>query len=136
ARRPDKKNDPPESPLNIPVHSSKKSKKASRQKDSPVIIEGDNDYQFSFAQCCNQLPGQAIAGFITRGRGVTIHRKVCRNLPRTLDMNPDTVNRLRKARWNPRAQPRRIASYRIVAEDRVGLLYQVAEVISQRGINM
>lgn len=134
ARRPDKKA-PALDSSNVP-HSARKTKKLAKRKDSPVIIEGGEDYQFSFAQCCNPLPGQEIAGFITRGRGVSIHRKTCRNLQRTLELNSENASRLLNVRWNQRAQPRRIASYRLVAEDRIGLLHEVTEIISHRGINM
>ncbi|GAB4318376.1 MAG: bifunctional (p)ppGpp synthetase/guanosine-3',5'-bis(diphosphate) 3'-pyrophosphohydrolase [Candidatus Sumerlaeia bacterium] len=136
ARREDKRPGAAVPPPLPPPRPSKRSRRIERRSEVPVIIEGGNDYQFTFAQCCNPLPGQEITGFITRGRGVSIHRKGCRNLQRTLDGNLESAARLVRVHWNRQAKPIRPASFRVVAYDRVGLLHEITEIISQRGINL
>ena len=62
-----------------------------------IIVFNDNDevLEYSMAKCCNPIPGEEIVGYVTRGRGVTIHRNSCKNLPVL-----DTEDRFIDVDWN------------------------------------
>ncbi|MCI0521096.1 MAG: ACT domain-containing protein, partial [Chloroflexi bacterium] len=84
----------------------------------------------SVARCCNPAPGDDIVGYITRGRGATIHRKDCPNMLRIKDRE-----RLISVNWGEakRTYP---VPVRIKAYDRNGLMKDVATLIADEGINM
>jgi len=95
-----------------------------------VKIDGIDDVLMSFAGCCNPLPGDKIVGFITRGRGVTIHTADCFN---TLAADP---RRCVEARWaldGDSAFPTRI---RIYSADKKGMLATISSSISGNGVNI
>jgi guanosine-3',5'-bis(diphosphate) 3'-pyrophosphohydrolase len=88
---------------------------------------------FSLAKCCAPIPGDEVRGYITRGRGVTVHRAGCPNLAHYEEREPD---RLVPSRWRvAEARPYR-ALIAIEARDRVGLLLDVTSAISARKINI
>ncbi len=83
------------------------------------------------AACCGPLPGDAIVGYVTRGHGVTVHRAGCANVVKALDLG-----RLVEVRWKlaqSRSFPARILA---VAEDREGLLRDIATVVAEEGHNI
>lgn len=86
------------------------------------------------ARCCNPVPGDAIVGYITRGRGIAIHRADCKNIAYRARKEPERVRHLS---W-PGAgevQPFRVW-IEVVAVDRVGLLSHIAAIVSDAGINI
>ena len=86
------------------------------------------------ARCCNPAPGDDIIGYVTRGRGVTIHRADC---PTALALKMRDPGRFIVASWGPKAREQRYAvPIRIEAIDRHGLLRDVAETIAQTGANI
>jgi GTP pyrophosphokinase len=95
-----------------------------------IQVQGTGGLMTRLAQCCSPLPGEEIVGFVTRGRGVTIHRRDCRNALRARD-----TDRLIEVGWGeePRTVPVAIL---IKAYDRTGLLHEIAGVISGARINM
>jgi GTP pyrophosphokinase len=82
------------------------------------------------ARCCNPTPGDEIVGYITRGRGATIHRRDCPNIMRILDRE-----RLVKVSWG---EPKTTSPVpvRIKAYDRNGLMRDVSTMIAEEGINI
>ena len=80
--------------------------------------------------CCNPLPGDEIAGFITRNRGVTVHRQDCPNLRAGVD-----DDRLIPVSWgaSPASHPTRIE---VTALDRVGLLHDITGTVAGEGVNI
>jgi GTP pyrophosphokinase len=82
------------------------------------------------AQCCSPLPGEDIVGYVTRGRGVTIHRRDCHNVLRANDRD-----RLIEVSWGAEAQTVPVAIH-IKAYDRTGLLHEITGVISKEKVNM
>lgn len=107
-----------------------KSSKSLTQKG--VLISGIDDILVNFGRCCSPLPGEEIVGFITRGRGVTVHRKSC---PRIFDM--DTQRRI-TASWkgevsNGSDHP---CYLRVTSKDRKGILADVTNVIATHGANI
>ena len=83
-----------------------------------------------FARCCNAIPGDNIIGFVSRGRGVTIHRADCVNVP-FLDKN-----RLIKCTWQESKVSSFIASIRIIAVNSMGALSEISKDIANNKINI
>ncbi|HET8912003.1 MAG TPA: RelA/SpoT family protein [Ktedonobacteraceae bacterium] len=85
------------------------------------------------ANCCCPLPGDEIVGFISRGKGVIIHRADCRNIARYRERQRE---RLITVGWTTMSQQRYKASIVIHATDRAGLIRDIATVVSEAGVNM
>lgn len=90
-----------------------------------VLITGERGYKTQIASCCLPTPGQAIIGYITRGRGVTIHKKACSVL-RGLD-----EARLIKTSWSNKSVPKYTTKIRLERRSRIGLLRDVADVFAK-----
>ena len=101
--------------------------------DQGVRIRGVEDLLVRFARCCNPVPGDAIVGFITRGRGLTVHARDCLTVAKSvLDRE-----RLIDVEWDveePAKRPVRIAVY--IGNDRPGLLSEITGAISSRNGNI
>ena len=97
---------------------------------SGVQVLGVGDLLIRMGRCCNPLPGEQIIGFITRSRGVTVHKKGCPNL-----RNEDEPERMVRVEWGQTKElyPVRIT---IVAWDRVGLLRDITAQVSEQGVNI
>ncbi len=98
-----------------------------------VRIRGVEDLLVRFARCCNPLPGDQIVGFITRGRGLTVHTRDCL----TVAKNVLDRERLINVEWDveePAKRPVRIAVY--IGRDRPGLLSEITGAISSRNGNI
>jgi GTP pyrophosphokinase len=91
------------------------------------------DMLFTLAKCCAPLPGDAVRGYITRGRGVTVHRDDCPNLKHYEAREP---NRLVTAEWSCDVERAYQALIAIESKDRLGLLHDVTSVLSERRINI
>ncbi|MHB8665958.1 MAG: RelA/SpoT family protein [Burkholderiales bacterium] len=102
-------------------------------KDGGVLVVGMDKLMTQLAKCCRPAPPDAIAGFVTRGRGVSIHRRNCRDLQRLAELQPE---RMIEAAWG--AQRDSVFSVDIVvqAHDRQGLLRDISEVLSREKINV
>ena len=94
-----------------------------------VIIEGLDNCLIKFSRCCNPLPGDPIVGFITRGRGVSIHRADCRNVVNA-QSTEEGRNRIVKARWDDGITEQFKASIGITCLDRTGLLADISGKLS------
>lgn len=103
---------------------------AEREDLDAVNVLGLKGILTHFARCCNPAPGDAITGYITRGRGVTIHRQDCPNILTVKDKE-----RIIKVNWGEahRTFP---ASVQIKAYDRQGLMNDISSILSNEGINM
>ena len=97
---------------------------------SGVQVLGVGDLLTRMGRCCNPLPGEEIVGFITRTRGVTVHKRSCPNL-----RNEDEQERMVKVDWGKTRQlyPVRVT---IQAWDRVGLLRDLTTQVSEQGVNI
>jgi GTP pyrophosphokinase len=96
-----------------------------------VRISGIDDVLVRFGRCCNPVPGDDIIGFITRGRGVSVHTRAC---DKTMTLDP-----LRRVdvSWDTRAADvKRPVSIRVVTDDRPGVLAQISKTISEAGMNI
>src|SRR5579884_3318359 len=102
----------------------------SRQSKSGVKVSGIEDVLVRFGKCCSPLPGERITGFITRGRGVTVHAHDC---PKVLDSDPQ---RRIDVQWeNGKGTPRPV-KLEVTCVDRPGLLAAMFKAISAAGINI
>lgn len=98
------------------------------------VSAGDvGDVYFRRSKCCLPMPGDAIIGYITRGKGITIHRSNCRNLVHHRRQEPGRVVELE---WTPRGDLLYDVPLTIRANDRLGLLSEITTIISNNGINM
>jgi GTP diphosphokinase / guanosine-3',5'-bis(diphosphate) 3'-diphosphatase len=95
-----------------------------------VKVKGVEDILVRFARCCNPVPGDPVTGFITRGRGISVHS---RNCPKVFDSDP---HRLVDIEWDLSSQSTRSARIRIVCEDRAGLLADMSQVIKEQKVNI
>ena len=106
----------------------------STQTSSGVIIDGYNDMLVKFSNCCNPLPGDEIIGYITRGFGVSVHKRSCTNVPRDISQCEDP-DRWVKARWEKQKSGEAFRStLQIHASDRTGLLADLTIKLSQMHI--
>ncbi len=100
-----------------------------REKDKNtqgVKVKGSDNILVRFAKCCTPVPGDEIIGFITRGRGVSIHRKDCVNILR----EAGSAERFIEVEWDEDKQSSYQTEIQIIAADRKGLLSEITEVIS------
>jgi GTP pyrophosphokinase len=95
-----------------------------------VQVDGMDHVLVRFAQCCSPVPGDPVEGFITRGRGVTVHTRDCRKI---FHLDPE---RRVAVTWKGDPGELRSVRVRLVSEDRPGLLAEVTNKISARGINI
>ena len=102
----------------------------SRQTKTGVRVSGLDDLVVRFGKCCQPLPGERITGFITRGRGVTIHTYDC---AKVLEMDPE---RRVEVEWEADAAHARPVRLEVTCVDRPGLLASMSQAISTAGINI
>jgi GTP pyrophosphokinase len=106
-----------------------KTPKAFRGK-SGVKIQGLSEMLVNFAKCCNPLPGDPIQGFITRGRGVTIHKSDCANLP---EADP---KRIVEASWDDEQSLERTVRIALLSENKPGMLAAISGVFTSNDSNI
>ena len=100
---------------------------------SGVLVEGEDNCLIKFSRCCNPLPGDDIIGFITRGFGVSIHKRNCSNVPKDLSLCPEP-ERWVNAHWAGEIKDDFKSTLHIVALDRAGLLADVTQLLSNMHI--
>ncbi len=107
--------------------------KKRKKKDNGITVKGLDNILVRFAKCCNPLPGDDIIGYITKGRGVAIHRKDCPNIK--LD-DEFLKNRLVEVEWNNPEKSKFEGEVKIIAIDRVGLLNDVIHIVSMEKLRI
>ena len=96
-----------------------------------VLIEGMSDMMIRYGHCCNPMPGDAIMGYLSRGRGVTVHRANCPNLKSLASESARFV----KASWS-RGTGKFTAGIKVDSADRIGLLADLTQAIAKEGGNI
>ena len=96
-----------------------------------VRVRGVGDLLVRFSKCCHPIPGDAIVGFITRGRGVTVHLATCATI-----VNERAVERLIDVEWETAAQRTYPIAILIEAYDRTGLLGDISTIVGDDKINI
>ena len=105
---------------------------AKLSKDA-VTIEGVGNLLVVMSNCCKPLPGDAIAGFVTRGRGLAVHRKDCRDLKHLQALEPE---RVLEVQWGQAPGERFRVQVRVTAFDRTGLLRDVGTVFAEAKVSI
>ena len=103
---------------------------------SGIVVKGIHDVAVRFSKCCNPIPGDEIVGFVTRGRGVTIHRTDCVNV---LNMSEMDRSRLIEAEWqraDSKVSEKYMAEINIYANNRTGLLVDLSKLLTERKIDV
>jgi GTP pyrophosphokinase len=97
-----------------------------------ISVSGYENMLVQLAKCCNPIPGDEIIGFITRGRGITVHRHDCRNIP-NLEEERD---RFIDVKWQVKAGRTFVTRINLIGEDRTNLIYDVSQIIHDQHTNM
>ena len=100
--------------------------------DTGIKVKGIENILVRFSKCCNPVPGDEIIGYITKGRGVSIHRKDCSNT-KDLLLEP---NRIVEVEWNTQSSVSYNADVQVRANDRQGLLAEITSIINENKINI
>ncbi len=105
---------------------------------SGIVVEGIHDVAVRFSKCCSPVPGDEIVGFVTRGRGVSIHRTDCINL---MNLSEEDRARLIEAEWNvspDKSQGGELytAEIKIYANNRSGVLVDVSKILTENKIDV
>ena len=107
----------------------------SKKKKDGVTVEGIDNCLIKFSQCCNPLPGDNIIGFITRGHGVSIHKRDCTNVPKDI-VNCAEPARWVNAYWNQNVKEEYKATLQLTCLSRVGLMAEVAMQVANMRVNI
>ena len=106
-----------------------------KKSGNGIVVKGIHDLAVRFSKCCAPVPGDEIIGFVTRGRGISIHRTDCINI---LSLPEEERARLIPAEWQ--APEGESAKYRteikIFSNNRVGLFVDISKVFTERGIDI
>ncbi len=107
----------------------------SKKNKEGVTVEGIDNCLIKFSQCCNPLPGDNIIGFITRGHGVSIHKRDCTNVPKDI-ANCAEPARWVNAYWNQNVKEDYKATLQLTCLSRVGLMAEVAVQVANMRVNI
>ena len=102
-----------------------------------IVVKGIDDVAVRFSKCCSPVPGDEIVGYVTRGRGVSIHRTDCVNI---INLSSEERVRLIDAEWQqpevPDASAKYTAEIKVYGNNRTGLLVDVVRVLTERKIDV
>lgn len=101
-------------------------KKVMYNNYSGIQVKGTSNVHVRFAKCCSPVPGDDIIGFITKGKGVSVHRTDCKNLLSLQESEPDKII---EVSWGSENKDNYITDIQIRSEDRLGLLTEIIEVL-------
>ncbi|MGH1469074.1 MAG: RelA/SpoT family protein [Bdellovibrionales bacterium] len=101
------------------------------KKSSLVMVDGMSDVLVYFAKCCHPIPGDDITGFISRGRGITVHRADC---PKSFELDPQREVDVQWGKTQDGAA--RLVKLYVLASDNRGLLIKMTEIFASKGIDL
>jgi GTP diphosphokinase / guanosine-3',5'-bis(diphosphate) 3'-diphosphatase len=104
-----------------------------RRQTAGVHVEGLDDLMVRLSRCCTPVPGDEIIGFVTRGRGVSVHRSDCAN---AASLSSDDVGRMIEVEWDREQAGVFVASIAVKALDRARLLADVSRVLSDYHVSI
>jgi GTP pyrophosphokinase len=113
------------------AHKTLDRTKTKRACEPNIKVKGLNDILIRFCQCCNPIPGDPIIGFITRGRGVSIHDADCPSI----DLNIDSDRQV-DVDWDLEDRTYRTVDITVVSENKVGLLAGISNAIASSNANI
>ncbi|MCR5585930.1 MAG: bifunctional (p)ppGpp synthetase/guanosine-3',5'-bis(diphosphate) 3'-pyrophosphohydrolase [Lachnospiraceae bacterium] len=118
-------------------NQNRESKPAVIKSKSGIIVAGLDDVSVRFSKCCSPVPGDEIVGYITRGRGVSVHRTDCVNM---MNLSDDERNRVIPAEWQIGEDKKKDALFRteviLYANDRKGMIMDVARVFTENDVDI
>ncbi len=103
-----------------------------RSKSKGIILDGIDNLMVNFGKCCNPIPGDELIGFVTRGRGITVHQSTCKSLP----LLSHESDRLIPVEWNVKSSDHFNVRLRVVSQDYKGALKDMSECISKQNVNI
>jgi GTP pyrophosphokinase len=106
---------------------------ATKPTGNNVIIDGESNLMHSIARCCQPIPGEAIEGYITQGRGISVHRQSCEQFADLRDAHPE---RTIVASWGDSHSSGYSLTLRLEALDRSGLLKDITTLLSNEKVNV
>ncbi len=122
---------------NMQENAQKSQNSGKKKKGSGVVVKGIGDVSVRFSHCCNPVPGDEIIGFVTRGRGVSIHRTDCVNI---INLDEMERHRLIEAEWDTSSETTGNVSYtaelKLICDDRIGLVLDVSKVLNDEGMRV
>ncbi len=119
-----------EAEQNAALHAAQAAKTAEERKAESIVISGGTGIMRRFAKCCNPVPGDHIIGYISRGRGITIHTADC---PAVLSAEPE---RLLSVSWDGELEKPFPTRIHIVSKNIKGVLFDVAGILLKEGVNI
>ncbi len=111
------------------IKITKPSQKKRAKSQDGVVIEGIDNCLIKLSKCCSPVPGDKIIGFITRGHGVSIHKRDCTNVPKVIEL-ADEPDRWIPAGWDSSVKEDFTATVSMTCLDRVGLMADVSKMIA------
>jgi GTP pyrophosphokinase len=100
------------------------------KQDEGIVVDGMENLLIRFARCCEPMPGEDIVGYVSRGRGIVVHRMDC---PRATVLDPE---RRTKVQWSERAVTQRPVSIKVTTSDRAGILATLGGIFQKMDINI
>lgn len=119
-----------EEPVKTPEPILKKAKAKDEPASSGISLTGIDNVMVKFAKCCNPIPGDEIVGYISRGRGITVHTRNCLHIK---SLDPD---RIIDVNWDVREKQTYPVRIKVICEDRKGILTEVSSTISSLDVNI
>ena len=120
-----------EAPAVAPIAVQKK--KSKQASDSNLLIVGVDRLLTQLAKCCKPVPPDPVRGFVTRGKGISVHREDCASLKRLAERSPE---RLIDAQWGTKSAGAYSVDILVTASDRQGLLRDIGEALARERINV
>ena len=110
----------------------------SRRKASKggIVVKGVHDLAVHFSRCCNPVPGDEIIGFVTRGRGISVHRSDCVNM---MNLPENERVRIIEAEWQSAEEDssqKYMVEIKVFATNRIGLVVDISRIFTERGVNI
>tara|TARA_B100000686_G_scaffold295692_1_gene326740 strand:+ start:13934 stop:16117 length:2184 start_codon:yes stop_codon:yes gene_type:complete len=106
--------------------------KITRPISDEIVLDGIDNLMVNFGKCCNPIPGDDLIGFVTRGRGLTVHISSCKSLP----LLANETDRLIPVNWNVKRSDHFNVQLKIAGQDYKGWLKEISECISNQNINI
>ena len=124
------------SDLDIINEYSNKNSFESKSNKGEVIVKGSSDIDVHFARCCNPMPGDEIVGFVTRGRGITVHRTDCMNI---VSLSTNDKQRIMPASWqntNLTNENTYYTSINIYSKTKKGIIMEITKIFVEEKIDI
>jgi guanosine-3',5'-bis(diphosphate) 3'-pyrophosphohydrolase len=118
--------------LALPSTTPKETRESPSSSEMGIIVDGIDDVAIRIPQCCRPVPGDEVVGYISLGRGITIHRKDCPNV-RALEKNPE---RFAAVHWDTQSKGPLRVEIQVEAYDRHRLLEDISRTLSESGVGI